>query len=182
MPLRKNSVDMTITSPPYANAIDYLRCSKFSLVWMGFTVSELRCIRGESIGTQRGLDRDVWNSDLEKSYNKLGDVAQLPNSTVNSLKLYLHDMNKSVQEIARVTRTGGKIFWVIGDSTMRGIFVKNSNAIASLCRNAGIEVTKRRTRVIPESRRYLPPPKKGSPNAIEKRMRKEVILECVNGV
>ena len=29
------SFDLVVTSPPYLNAIDYLRCSKFSLVWMG---------------------------------------------------------------------------------------------------------------------------------------------------
>ena len=33
--LGDRSVDLVITSPPYLNAIDYLRCSKFSLVWMG---------------------------------------------------------------------------------------------------------------------------------------------------
>jgi hypothetical protein len=27
-------VDFVITSPPYLNAIDYVRCSKFTLVWM----------------------------------------------------------------------------------------------------------------------------------------------------
>ena len=40
--IEDNSIDVVITSPPYLNAIDYLRCSKFSLVWMGYTVSELR--------------------------------------------------------------------------------------------------------------------------------------------
>ena len=40
--LRDRSVDLVITSPPYLNAIDYLRCSKFSLVWMGYSVGELR--------------------------------------------------------------------------------------------------------------------------------------------
>jgi hypothetical protein len=35
-------VDLIFTSPPHLNAIDYLRCSKFSLVWMGHSIAALR--------------------------------------------------------------------------------------------------------------------------------------------
>ena len=50
------TIDLTITSPPYLAAIDYLRCSKFSLVWMGYTIGELRSLRSRSVGTEVGLD------------------------------------------------------------------------------------------------------------------------------
>jgi len=43
---------VVLTSPPYLNAIDYMRCSKFSLVWMGHTIRELRNIRADSVGTE----------------------------------------------------------------------------------------------------------------------------------
>ena len=43
--LADNSIDLVLTSPPYMNAIDYLRCSKFSLVWMGWSTRELSHIR-----------------------------------------------------------------------------------------------------------------------------------------
>lgn len=32
------TIDLVLTSPPYLNAIDYMRCSKFSLVWMGYAI------------------------------------------------------------------------------------------------------------------------------------------------
>ena len=36
------SVDLIVTSPPYAsNAIDYMRAHKFSLVWLGYQVDNL---------------------------------------------------------------------------------------------------------------------------------------------
>src|SRR5205807_82268 len=47
-----SSIDLVLTSPPYLNAIDYIRCSKFSLVWMGYRVRQLRHIRGESVGAE----------------------------------------------------------------------------------------------------------------------------------
>ena len=53
IPLKDNSVDMVITSPPYLNAIDYLRGHKLSLVWMGHQIDELRQLRSENIGSER---------------------------------------------------------------------------------------------------------------------------------
>ena len=50
------SVDCIITSPPYLNAIDYMRGHKLSLVWMGYSVAELRNIRGRSVGAEIVLD------------------------------------------------------------------------------------------------------------------------------
>src|SRR5205807_10007991 len=35
LPVDDNSIDIVITSPPYLNAIDYVRGHKFSLIWMG---------------------------------------------------------------------------------------------------------------------------------------------------
>src|SRR3954453_19652745 len=52
LPVRSASIDLVLTSPPYLNAIDYIRCSKFSLVWMGHSIEELRNIRGRSVGTE----------------------------------------------------------------------------------------------------------------------------------
>ena len=40
-----------MTSPPYLNAIDYMRTSKFSLVFLGSRLNELRAIRSAAIGT-----------------------------------------------------------------------------------------------------------------------------------
>jgi len=53
--VKRSSVDLVLTSPPYLNAIDYLRCSKFSLVWMGFNISSIREIRSVSVGTETSL-------------------------------------------------------------------------------------------------------------------------------
>lgn len=42
MALKNSSVDLVVTSPPYAsNAIDYMRAHKFSLVWMGYPIRSL---------------------------------------------------------------------------------------------------------------------------------------------
>ena len=49
LPLADSSVDLIVTSPPYANALDYMRAHKFSLVWLGQQVRELGSLRGKYI-------------------------------------------------------------------------------------------------------------------------------------
>ena len=53
LPIDDESVDLVITSPPYANAIDYMRAHKFSLVWFGEPISELSALRSTYIGSDK---------------------------------------------------------------------------------------------------------------------------------
>ena len=45
LPLRGGSVDLIVTSPPYANALDYMRAHKFSLAWLGDPIPRLSDLR-----------------------------------------------------------------------------------------------------------------------------------------
>ncbi len=44
------SVDAVLTSPPYLNAIDYMRGHRLSLVWLDYGLANLRMIRSKSEG------------------------------------------------------------------------------------------------------------------------------------
>src|SRR5262249_37348548 len=53
MPLRDEVIDLIVTSPPYANAIDYMRAHKFPLVWLGESVVNLTELRARYIGSEK---------------------------------------------------------------------------------------------------------------------------------
>ena len=53
------------------------------------------------------------------------------------LTLYLHDMNSVLAEVSRVLKREGEAVFVIGNSTIRGVFVKNSMALAHLAKANG---------------------------------------------
>jgi DNA methylase len=53
MPLRDEVIDLIVTSPPYANAIDYMRAHKFPLVWLGESVVKLTQLRARYIGSEK---------------------------------------------------------------------------------------------------------------------------------
>jgi len=53
--LEDASIDFVLTSPPYRQAIDYMRVHKFALIWMGHRLGELSALRSSMIGAERAL-------------------------------------------------------------------------------------------------------------------------------
>ena len=177
MDMRAGSADMVITSPPYLNAIDYMRCSKFSLVWMGYTVGRLRRIRSESIGTEVGMN-DGGTAAEDKIISALGLGRRALQGRARAiLARYVRDMGLVVEETARVLDRGGTAAYVVGENTVRGVFIRNSRMIGLLAADAGLEVVSRRSRSLPQSSRYLPPPSARAEARLGGRMRREVVLE-----
>jgi SAM-dependent methyltransferase len=180
LPLKDSSVDVVITSPPYLNAIDYLRGHKLSLVWMGHSIEELRSIRSANVGTECLRGKAGEAEVLAEALKEMGEIDDLPDRTKRMLGLYVSDMNRVMAEISRVLVKDGRAILVVGNSTIRDVFIKNSSAIAYLGKLNGLDLTSVRSRPLPENRRYLPPP--GSRLAgkqLRSRMSEEVIISLV---
>jgi hypothetical protein len=175
LPLADETIDLVVTSPPYVNAIDYLRCSKFALVWLGHTIASLRRIRAESIGTEVGLygSPAMETSDV---LSAMVGTGRLPNRQTGILRRYVVDMSRIMQEISRVLVPGGGATFVIGDSSIRGVFVRNSEAIKALGARCGLRLESAVSRPLPDNLRYMPPP--GSRRGkLDARMRNEVVIK-----
>lgn len=172
-----DTFDLILTSPPYLNAIDYMRCSKFSLVWMGYSVSRLRTIRGDSVGAEASSTDATADADVQDTLLRLRLRPALPERQRNLLTRYIRDMRVAMRESARVLRPGGRAVYVVGDTTVRGAFIQNSSVVRAAAEASGLELEDRRARALPANRRYLPPPKKRRREAsLDSRMRREVVL------
>ncbi len=174
--LPDNSMDLVITSPPYLNAIDYLRCSKFSLVWMGYTISQIRRLRSTAVGAEAGMDaRD--DREIQHILSELNLQSKLQPRQEAMLARYIDDMRCAVREVARVLGVNGKAVYVVGENTIRGTFIRNAMIMEAVAGNAGLRCTARRSRELPANRRYLPPPSNQSDTAkLDNRLRREAIL------
>ena len=178
--MKDGSADMVITSPPYLNAIDYMRCSKFSLVWMGHTIGELRRIRAGAIGTEVGMyEEGGAGAEVEGIVSETAGGRAFPRRTRAVLSRYVHDMRLAMRETARVLDGGGggAAAYVVGENTVRGVFIRNSVIVEALARGAGLEVVAKRQRSLPPCSRYLPPPSARVGDAMGGRIRREVVLE-----
>lgn len=177
MPVDDRSIDTLITSPPYLNAIDYLRGHKLSLVWMRHSVEELRDIRSSSIGRERASDKAADEEIKDAVRASVADAKKLPNALRNMFTGYLQDMRQVLTETARVLKKTGRAVFVVGDCTTHGFNVRNSAAIEYLAKQVGLTRKNRRVRPLKQNRRYLPPPQSSDcGELLGKRMRREVIL------
>jgi hypothetical protein len=171
------SIDLVLTSPPYLNAIDYMRCSKFSLVWMGHTVTELRKIREVSVGTEASSEEALDAAWVKSLIKQLRLKPALSARDQGLLSQYVWDMGRALAEVSRVLRAGGRAVYVVGDSTVRGTFIRNSSVVAAVAEEHGLKMHSRHSRALPANRRYLPPPmQSGSTATMDARMRREVVL------
>lgn len=174
----ENSFDAIVTSPPYLNAIDYLRGHKLSLVWMGHSIPSLRRLRSSSIGTEAARMHGAtakWDSDT--AVLRLANVSRLPERQQNIIRRYARDASSFLKEMRRVIKPDGRLALVLGDSNVRGQHIENSKLFATLARQVGFEKVSQNRRQLAENRRYLPIT--SSNNTLENRMRYEVIQTYV---
>lgn len=172
------SIDLILTSPPYLNAIDYMRCSKFSLVWMGYSIDELQKLRSECVGAEPLLAEALATDWIAILIEHLRLSPKLSGRSYAMLARYIWDVHKALKEGARVLCKGGKAVYVIGNSTTRGTFIRNSSILKAVAERCGLELVSEHKRTLPANRRYLPPParqveKRGQ---IESRLRQEIVV------
>lgn len=170
LPLRSNAVDAILTSPPYLQAIDYLRGHRLSLVWMGYDISALREMRGTSIGSERGL----------RSTDYIAISEQVTPSSMSArgrriLTRYVDDLGHVTTEAARVLRPGGVATFVVAEATLEGKPIKISAIVKQLMENCSFTLESQFTRPLMTDRRYLPPPTSAE-GTLDRRMREEHCL------
>src|SRR6185369_15754233 len=140
------SVDAVITSPPYLNAIDYLRGHKLALVWLGYRVAELRAIRSESVGASRTDERRKYSDLVREITSDIESFDLLPATDRRMFERYVRDLVLILSEIYRVLRRQGRTVFVVGNSCLRGVFIDNALAVSTIANRLGFESVSRNER------------------------------------
>ena len=136
MPLEDNSVDLVVTSPPYgeeSHTMSYSRFSKLSLLWLGFTSTDINRYVTRSLGGIMTIFRDT-SPTLNSLYNELAKKSKQRAKEVFS---FFWDYKKCIDEIYRVLRPGCFACIVIGDRTALGLRVSNGELTRELAKLSG---------------------------------------------
>jgi hypothetical protein len=169
--LADRSVDYILTSPPYLNAIDYMRGHRMSLVWLGHRLGDLRTIRSNTVGAERG--GEAANPAVESVARSMCDINALAPSHQRMVRRYANDLIQMMQQAARVLRVDGRATYVLGNSCLKDTFIRNSDGVRSAGIHAGLSLVSETERDLPAASRYLPVTATGT---LSKRMRTETIL------
>lgn len=172
--IKDNSVDRIITSPPYLNAIDYMRGHKLALVWFGYSLEKLRSIRGTSIGSERA-GGGVFDHEFSKALDSL-ELNNLSSRNKNMLNRYFCDLVMQLKESYRVLKTNTEATYVIGNSNLKGVHIQNSELLKIAGKMVGFSLADEAIREIPDNRRYLPVSVVND-NSLANRMRTEHIID-----
>jgi DNA modification methylase len=176
MPLADNTVDLIVTSPPYANAIDYMRAHKFSLVWLGRSVTDLSRLRAVYIGAERVKDT-LPHALPARPESIIQALAERDRNKAAVLRKYFCEMKAVIAEMFRVLRPDATGVIVVGTSVMRGLEVQTHTCLADIADQVGFDVVGVVERQLDRNKRLMPARfGKKSDSMIEQRMHEEYVI------
>ena len=117
--LQDGSVDMVLTSPPYAGAQKYIRSSSLNLGWLGFTeLEDLRNLDSKSIGRENYCLTDVKDvkTGIDSADKLLSNLFLLNKKRAYIVGNYLQEMKIALNESIRVLKANGYFIIVIGNN------------------------------------------------------------------
>jgi len=172
LPIATNTVDLVLSSPPYCTRIDYGVATSAELAVLGFQVERgLRELRGKLIGTPT-IQGKCHQPDPKwgRACNTfLDQVNQHPSKAAKGYYYktyvqYFDAITRSISEIARCVKPGGKCIIVIQDSYFKGIRadlatifteIASANKLA-LSRQVDFPMSRTLAYINTKSRRYRP--------------------------
>lgn len=140
---KAGSFDLAVTSPPYANAVDYPRTHQLEIYWLGFLDDSLTPLKRKHVGTESVLHKDY--KDLHHLCVKDADTVisriyrKDPRRAYIVYK-YLSDMARNLQEVHRVLRKGGRYIIVVGNNRIRGEVSENWRYVMKLAKRVGFSI------------------------------------------
>jgi DNA modification methylase len=177
MPLADSTVDLIVTSPPYANAIDYMRAHKFSLVWLGESVASLSELRAKYIGSERVGDSPADGALPARPEAIIQTLAERDAKKATILRKYFAEMRLVLAEMHRVLCGDSTAIVVVGPSTMRGLKVPTHDCMADIAAGVGFEVVGVVGRILDRNKRMMPARfGKKTESTIEQRMHEEYVI------
>jgi DNA modification methylase len=176
IPLMNDSVDLIVTSPPYANAIDYMRAHKFSLVWFGESVKDLSRLRAEYLGSER-IRQTQYAALPDRPEMIIRQLAERDGSKAAILRKYYAEMQTVLVEMFRVLHENAAAIVVVGTSVMRDIDVQTHTCLADIAAGLGFDVVGVAQRALDRNKRMMPARfGKKSDSMIEQRMHEEYVI------
>lgn len=147
IPVKDNSVDLIVTSPPYVTSYEYADLHQLTALWLEYT-KDLSDFRKRFIGTSYHNKKNlVLNSELaEKIRNEL---LKKDEKTAEEVSTYFSEMNQVFVEMKRILKKGGKTCIIIGNISLKGVEILNAEVFAEQLQNLGLRIVDIIKREIP---------------------------------
>lgn len=153
-----------------------MRAHKFSLVWLGYSISSLSGKRSEYIGADSQSKTD---SEMLPAFTRaiVDEISALDRRKGIVLERYYSEMKRVLMEIHRVLKPGKCAVVVVATSILRGKNTQTHLCLADIGRQAGFVVPEIGVRNLDRDKRMMPATLQNNSNSqIQKRMHEEYVI------
>lgn len=135
--------DLALTSPPYANAVDYPRTHQLEIYWLGLASGSLTPLKKIHVGTESvsSMDyKDLHEIGVPAADDVISRIFQKDKRRAYIAFKYLSDMHENLEEVHRVLKKGGRYVIVVGNNTIRGELFESWKYIMALAKRVGFQL------------------------------------------
>ncbi len=151
-----DQIDLIVTSPPYAYAMDYVRMHKLSLYWLGEI--DLTNLDSKFIGTERVYRKQyIQEFDFHLPFTReiINQVTEKNKKKGYILYKYFCDMELCFREMYRILKKNGHATIVIGNSTIQQVLIPTHECFNEIAVDIGFDIKKPLVRSIPRESKGL---------------------------
>ncbi|MBI1935471.1 modification methylase [Candidatus Woesearchaeota archaeon] len=166
-----NKVDLSITSPPYINAFDYVRSLRLENSWLGFYGdTNIIEIKKKQVGTEVIPIKDYIykkpHSNSKKIDFLISKIYEKDKKRAFVVYKFFKDMELNINQVHKLLKSNSHYIIVVGDSTIRNIKVDTHNILIDIAKTKGFQLENLFSYII--KNRYLRIPRKGRGGLIKK--------------
>jgi len=141
--LEDSSVDLAVTSPPYASAVHYVSVHKLEMFWLGL-LSEISELDSRVVGTARAYVSEyrAWEprTEIAPLRKVLDELLAKDKKSAYIVYKYFDEMRKNFDEVNRVLKRNRKYCVVVGENTFRRVRIPTYRILAHVAGRSGFEL------------------------------------------
>ncbi len=141
--LEDDSVDLAVTSPPYASAVHYASVHKLEMYWLGL-LKDLAELDGRIVGTSRAYVDEYrpWEprTKVPELRSVLDELVEKEKKSAYIVYKYFEDMRRNLCEVNRVLKRRGRYSIVVGENSFQRVRIPTYAILAKVAAGAGFEL------------------------------------------
>lgn len=143
--LEDSSINLAVTSPPYASAVHYVSVHKLEMYWLGM-LKDISELDGRVVGTSRAYVQEYrpWEPGTEIAELRivLEELIEKEKKSAYIVYKYFDDMRRNLDEVNRVLKRNSRYCLVVGENTFRKVRIPTYVILARIALRSGFEIDK----------------------------------------
>jgi DNA modification methylase len=137
--------DLAVTSPPYANAVDYPRTHQLEMYWLGFASGSLTPLKRKHVGTENVRAHEynsLHKTGIPEADYVISKIYKKDPRRAYIMYKYLSDMEKNLNEVYKKLKRNSRYVVVVGSNKIRGETFENWIYIMKMAECVGFQIEK----------------------------------------